>query len=217
MKKFTSDQLKLYLVTDRSLSCGRSLEYIVEEAVKGGVTMVQLREKECSTREFYELGIRLKVILSAYGIPLIINDRLDIAMAIDADGLHFGQNDLPWKEARRLIGPDKILGLSIETIEQAKAANEMDIDYIGISPVFATPTKTDTFQPFGIEGLKAVSQICRHPGVAIGGINIDNARLIMESGASGIAVVSSISSAVNPCNAARKLMDVINYRTNKLF
>ena len=215
MKKFTSDLLKLYLVTDRSLSCGRPLEYIVEEAVKGGVTIVQLREKECSTREFYELGIRLKAILSVYGIPLIINDRLDIAMAIDADGLHIGQSDLPWNEARRLIGPDKILGLSVETIEQAKASNEMDIDYIGISPVFATHTKVDTFQPFGIEGVKAVSQVCRHPSVAIGGINIDNARLIMENGASGISVVSAISSSVNPCNAARKLMDVINKLSNE--
>ena len=214
MKKFTSDLLKLYLVTDRSLSCGRPLECIVEEAVKGGVTMVQLREKECSTREFYELGMRLKVVLSAYSVPLIINDRLDIAMAINADGLHIGQSDLPWLEARRLLGRDKILGLSVETIEQAKASNEMDIDYIGISPVFATHTKVDTFQPFGIDGVKAVSQICRHPSVAIGGVNIDNARLIMESGASGISVVSAISSADDPREAARELMGIINEQTN---
>lgn len=202
MKDF---DLSLYLVTDRSLSLGRPLEYIVEEAVKGGVTMVQLREKDCSSHDFYQLAAGLKKVLAHYKVPLIINDRLDIALAVDADGLHIGQSDLPWQVARRLLGPDKIIGLSVETEEQACLANELDVDYIGVSPVFATPTKTDTFQPFGLEGLRKACQLCKHPAVAIGGINTANAAAIMEQGAQGIAVVSAISSALNPDLAAKEL------------
>ena len=131
----------LYLVTDRDLSLGRPLEFIVEEAIKGGVTMVQLRETRCSTLEFYQLALQLKALLKPQNIPLIINNRADIALAVDADGLHIGQSDLPWQVARQLLGPDKIIGLSVETLQQARAANELDIDYIGISPVFATLPK----------------------------------------------------------------------------
>lgn len=210
MKSF---DLSLYLVTDRDLSLGRSLEFIVEEAVNGGVTMVQLREKDCSSKEFYELGIRLKKLLKPYNIPLIINDRLDIALAIDADGLHIGQSDLPWDVARRLLGNDKILGLSVETMEQTEESNHLDIDYIGISPVFATPTKTDTSMPFGLEGVKAVSDIASHPNVAIGGINLQNAAQIMAHGANGVAVVSAISSADNPRLAAELLKNEIKRKT----
>ena len=201
--------LSLYLVTDRDLSLGRPLGFIVEEAVKGGVTMVQLREKNCNSKEFYELGIRLKKLLRAYNIPLIINDRLDIALAIDADGLHIGQSDLPWDVARRLLGKDKILGLSVETMQQAEESNDLDVDYIGISPVFGTPTKTDTLKPFGLNGVKSVSSITRHPNVAIGGINMQNAVQIMAHGANGIAVVSAISSAENPRLAAELLKNNI--------
>ncbi|MCG6191039.1 thiamine phosphate synthase [Maribellus maritimus] len=206
MKSF---DLSLYLVTDRDLSLGRPLEFIVEEAVKGGITMVQLREKNCSSKQFYELGIRLKKLLKSYNIPLIINDRLDIVLAIDADGLHIGQSDLSWDVARRLLGKDKILGLSVETMRQAEESNNLDIDYIGISPVFATPTKTDTFTPFGLEGVKAVSAISSHPNVAIGGINLENAAQVMAYGANGVAVVSAISSAENPKLAAELLKNEI--------
>ncbi len=207
--------LSLYLVTDRNLSQGRSIDYIVEQAVKGGVTMVQLREKECSSREFYQLALKLKDVLSPLNIPLIINDRLDIALAVDADGLHIGQSDLPWQVARTHMGKDKILGLSVETLEQAHEANNLDIDYIGISPVFATPTKTDTFQPFGLDGLKKVSEISKHPKVAIGGIDMRNTSQIIANGADGIAVVSAISSAENPREAANLLKNEIQ-KTRKL-
>ncbi len=206
MKSF---DLSLYLVTDRDLSLGRSLEFIVEEAVKGGVTMVQLREKNCSSLEFYQLGLLLKALLKPQNIPFIINDRLDIALAVDADGLHIGQSDLPWDVARRLLGKDKILGLSVETMQQAEESNHLDIDYIGISPVFATPTKTDAFSPFGLEGVKAVSSVTRHPNVGIGGINLENAGQIMAHGANGIAVVSAIFSADNPRQAAELLKNAI--------
>ncbi len=197
--------LSLYLVTDRSLSKGRPLEWIVDESVKGGVTMVQLREKQATTREIVELALRLRTKLHPLGIPLIINDRLDIALASHADGLHIGQNDMPYELARHLLGKDKIIGLSVENMEQVRHANKLDVDYIGISPIFITNTKTDTQSPFGLTGTSQAAAITRHPSVAIGGINEMNARQIVEAGANGIAVVSAIMSADDPMKAAQKL------------
>lgn len=201
--------LSLYLVTDRSLSLGRDMVWIVEEAVKGGVTLVQLREKNCSTRQFVELATRLKQTLVPYKVPLIINDRLDVALAADADGLHIGQSDMPYQMARRLLGYEKIIGLSVENIMQAQEANNLDVDYIGISPVFITSTKADTAQPFGLEGIRQVMAVTRHRAVAIGGINSNNATAIMQSGVNGIAVVSAICSANNPREAASELKNLI--------
>jgi thiamine-phosphate pyrophosphorylase len=201
--------LSLYLVTDRPLSLGRDMEWIVEEAVKGGVTMVQLREKECNTREFIELAIRLKQKLMTYGIPLIINDRADVAWAADADGLHIGQSDMSYEVARRLLGQSKIIGLSVENIDQVYQANALDVDYIGISPVFSTSTKMDTALPFGLDGVRQVMAVSKHPVVAIGGINSNNAVDVMQAGANGIAVVSAICSAVSPREAASALKNKI--------
>lgn len=198
--------LRLYLVTDGLLSLNRSLSWIVEEAVAGGVTMVQLREKDCSTREFIERAAEIKQILAPYGVPLIINDRVDVALAVDAEGLHIGQNDIPYPIARKLMGKDKIIGLSVEFVEQALEANYLDVDYIGISPVFGTPTKTNTAPPFGLEGLREVKRISKHPAVAIGGISVHNAKDIMQAGADGIAVVSAICSANSPRDAAKHLL-----------
>jgi thiamine-phosphate pyrophosphorylase len=201
--------LSLYLVTDRSLSKGRDIEWIVEESVEGGVTMVQLREKDCSTREFIELAIRLKQKLKTYHVPLIINDRLDVVLASDADGLHIGQNDMPYAIARQLLGNKKIIGLSVENMEQARQANLLDVDYIGISPVFDTTTKTDIATPFGLEGIQKVMSFTKHSAVAIGGIHLLNAADVMRSGANGVAVVSAICSAANPQQAARQLKEQI--------
>lgn len=199
--------LSLYLVTDRSLSQGRNLEWIVEEAVKGGVTMVQLREKDCSTLQFIELALKLKQKLSLYKVPLLINDRVDVALATAADGVHIGQSDMPYAMVRKLLGTKKIIGLSVENIEQVHVANKLDVDYIGISPIFSTNTKTDTAKPFGIEGIKQVMTISKHPAVAIGGINHKNAAAIIQAGAQGIAVVSAICSANNPYKAALQLRE----------
>lgn len=201
--------LSLYLVTDRPLSLGRNLEWVVEEAVKGGVTMVQLREKETSTREFIELAIRLKRKLSDFKVPLIINDRVDVALAADADGLHIGQSDMPYEIARKLLGNNKIIGLSVENMEQVFQANAWDVDYIGISPIFSTPTKTDTAKPFGLEGVRKALALSKHPAVGIGGINKSNAKVVMGTGINGIAVVSAICSADNPRNAAIELKNTI--------
>lgn len=201
--------LSLYLVTDRSLSLGRPLEEVVEQAIRGGVSMVQLREKNCSSKEFFQLAYNLKKILSVYNVPLIINDRLDIALACDAEGLHIGQNDIPYNVARKLLGYDKIIGLSVESYEDAEQANLLDVDYIGISPVFGTPTKTDTNTPLGLEGVKKITSLSRHRSVGIGGMNIDTAFQVIDAGAEGIAVVSAIMSAEKPELMASELLKIV--------
>ena len=198
--------LKLYLVTDRDLSLGRSLEEVVREAVAGGVTMVQLREKDAATGEFIELARKLMAVLKPLGVPLIINDRVDVALAVDADGVHIGQSDMSYADARRLLGPDKIIGLSVENFEDLEAANALDVDYIGISPVYGTPTKTDTAEPFGLEGLRKAVQMSVHPTVAIGGMNASTVEDVMAAGTDGVAVVSAICSATSPRAAASELV-----------
>lgn len=207
MNKF---DLSLYLVTDRSLSKGRQLEHIVEEAVKGGVTIVQLREKDISTSEFYEIACSLKSLLAPHNIPLIINDRLDIALASNADGLHIGQSDLPYEVVRNILGKDKIIGLSVETIEQAREANKLDVDYIGLSPVFSTNTKTDINTPLELKGIKEIASFTKHQTVAIGGINKSNTEDIIKHGADGIAVVSAIVSSDCPKSAAEELKSIVS-------
>lgn len=199
----------LYLVTDRTLARGRPLEFVVEQAVKGGVTMVQLREKECSVREFIMLAIKMKKLLLGYNIPLIINDRPDVAIASDADGLHIGQNDIPYNIARKLLGKDKIIGLSVENTRQAAEANSLDVDYIGLSPVFVTPTKTDTAPPLGLEGVRKIAALSKHKMVGIGGINSLNAADVIKAGVHGVAVVSAIMAADDPFLAAQEILHAI--------
>lgn len=205
--------LKLYLVTDRELSLGRSLEDVISEAVAGGVTMVQLREKEAGTGTFIELALRVKELLKPHGVPLIINDRVDVAKVVDADGVHIGQSDMPYEWARTLLGPDKIIGLSVENFRDIERANTLDVDYIGISPVFGTPTKTDTATPFGLDGLRKAVALSIHPTVAIGGMNAQTAADVMETGCDGIAVVSAICSAENVAAAAEELKTMVQKHT----
>lgn len=204
------EQLKLYLVTDRPLSLGRDITWVVEEAIKGGVTMVQLREKDCDTREFLEVAQKLKTLLTPLNIPLLINDRIDIALAIDADGVHIGQSDMPYDIARKLLGPNKIIGLSVENMHDIEEANKLDVDYVGISPIYSTTTKTDTAQPFGLDGLKKAVKLSVHPTVAIGGMNQKTAYDVIKTGTNGIAVVSAICSAESPCKASQELIDILN-------
>lgn len=209
--------LSLYLVTDRDLSLGRTLEEVVSEAVAGGVTIVQLREKGASTGEFVELARRLMGVLKPLGIPLIINDRVDVAMAVDADGVHIGQSDMTYADARRILGPEKIIGLSVESFEDIEAANALDVDYIGISPVYGTPTKRDTAEPFGLEGLRKGVEISAHPTVAIGGMNSATIGDVMEAGADGVAVVSAICSAENIAEATANLKAIVGRYSKKLW
>ncbi len=202
--------LSLYLVTDRELSLGRSLYGVVEEAIAGGVSMVQLREKNFSDEDFLRTALRMKKILSSSGVPLIINDNVEVALKSNAEGVHIGQSDMAYEDARKLLGRDKIIGLSVETMAQVEEANLLDVDYIGISPVFTTPTKTDTEEPFGLSGVSLVSKISKHRTVAIGGINRDNAGAVIKAGAHGIAVVSAICSAPSPMKAARELQNIVH-------
>lgn len=199
----------LYLVTDRDLSLGRPLEEVVLQAVKGGVCAVQLREKRASTRFFIEEAERIKGLLAPYNVPLLINDRVDVALAVGADGVHLGQDDMPYPKARTLLGPRAIIGLSVETIEQLREAEAYDVDYVSLSPIYETPTKPDTRGSWGLEGLARARQISRHPLMAIGGLNAANAESVIRAGADCIAVVSAICSAPNPQEAAETLNRII--------
>lgn len=195
----------LYLVTDRGLSRGRSTLEIVRAAVRGGVTCVQLREKTGSTRAFIEEAVGVKAFLDSCGVPLIINDRVDVALAVGADGVHLGQSDLPLAAARAIVGPAMVIGISSESVRDAVEAQAAGADYLGVSPVFATPTKTDTAAPLGLAGLRAIREAVKTPLVAIGGLNHDNAAAAIRNGADGVAVVSAIVAADDPEQAARAI------------
>ncbi len=199
------DQIKLYLVTDEAACLGRDFFWVVEEAVKGGVTMVQLREKAMATRAFIERAKRLKDLLDPYKVPLIINDRVDVALAVNADGVHVGQSDMPYSILKNLLAPEKIIGVSVEKYEDVKEADSWDISYLAVSPLFATPSKTDALEPWGMEGLKWVKNNSTHPLVVIGGLNSKNAHEAVRNGAQGIAVISAICSAASPRDAAKSL------------
>ena len=208
MKNHKQLDLSLYLVTDRQLAGQRDLADLIRKAIAGGVTVVQLREKDLPARELYELALKIKPIIPP-GIPLIIDDRLDIALAAGADGLHLGQADLPVAIARQYLGPEAIIGLSAENLDQLKEASRLPVDYLAISPVFSTPTKTDTGPAWGLNGLETARQLTPLPLVGIGGINEANAAAVIKAGADGVAVVSAICSAPEPEEAARKLKKII--------
>ena len=200
----------LYLVTDRGLSRGRSTLEIVEAAVRGGASCVQLREKNCSTREFIEQARALGSLLRSSGIPLIINDRLDVAQAVGADGVHLGQSDMPLDIARAIVKDTMIIGISAESLRDALEAEKGGADYLGVSPIYATPTKTDTAPALGLEGLRQIREAVNLPLVGIGGLNHSNAGDVIHNGADGVAVVSAIVSADDPQQAARRLRTVID-------
>lgn len=199
----------LYFVTDRGLCGTKPLPEVVLQALRGGASCVQLREKEVSTRFFVEEAGRIKALMKPFGVPLIINDRLDVALAVEAEGVHVGQSDMPYETARKLMGPKAIIGLSVETWEDVERAQGLDCDYLGVSPVFATPTKTDTKEPWGLEGLARIRAFSRHPLVGIGGLHAGNAEAVVMAGADSVAVVSAICAAANPYAASQELSDII--------
>ena len=195
----------LYLVTDRALARGRPLADVVRAAVAGGVTCVQLREKDASAREFAAAARELLALLRPLGVPLIVNDRIDVALAAGADGVHVGQQDLSVADARRLGPPGWIVGVSAESVADAARAERDGADYVGASPVFATPTKADHAPPLGLAGLRALRAATKLPLVAIGGLHAGNARETIRAGADGLAVVSAIVAADDPRAAAAEL------------
>lgn len=198
----------VYLVTDRDCLQGNSLERVVELAAQGGVAAVQLREKNLSTRAFVREARQCQKILAAYNVPLIINDRVDVALAIEAGGVHIGQEDMPYPLVRKLMGPNAIIGLSVESMEQVREAEDYDVDYLGVSAIFGTPTKTDTKFLWGLDGLQNVKKTSKHPLVAIGGINAANAADVLRAGADSIAVVSAICAHPDPLKATQELHNI---------
>jgi thiamine-phosphate pyrophosphorylase len=201
----SSIDYSLYLVTDRGLSLGRSNLDINRAGVAGGVTMVQLREKDATTREFFEEGLKIREFLGAHNIPLIINDRLDIALALDADGIHVGQDDMPVAVARKILGEDKIIGASVFTPAAAREAEAAGADYLGLSPIFVTSTKPDLTAQIGIDGIVPIRRAARIPMVGIGSMNVANAFEAVRAGLDGVAVVSAICSHRDPERAARAI------------
>nr|WP_302684212.1 thiamine phosphate synthase [uncultured Dialister sp.] len=199
----------LYLVTDRKQPAPGTFEKVVEEALKGGVTLVQLREKEGDTGLLYERAVKLKQITKAYHVPLIIDDRIDIMMAADADGVHLGQSDMPAALARKLIGPDKIMGVSAGTLEEAVKAEKDGADYLGVGAMFPTATKKDA-DITTPETLRKIMDTVHIPVVTIGGMNERTIPLFKGYGLSGFAVVSAIMASREPEKAAKNLKRIID-------
>lgn len=199
----------LYLVTDRRFLKDRTLKSAVEDSIKGGVTIVQVREKDVTTREFYKVALEVKEITDKYNVPLIINDRIDIAQAIDADGVHLGQDDMPIKLARKILGKNKIIGISVGNVDEAKEAEKDGADYVGIGAIFFTGSKKDIDTPIGTSGLKEVVESINIPSVAIGGVNKENLSEVIKTGTNGAAVISAILGKENIEQAAKELKVVL--------
>lgn len=191
----------LYLITDRKALQGRNLLSAIESAVRGGVTLVQLREKNMSGHEYYQCAKKVKELLDKFDIPLIINDRVDIALAVDADGVHLGPEDIPVYAARMLMGPGKIIGASANCIEEALDYHRQGADYLGVGALFPTNTKTNT-EHVSLEQLREIKAAVNIPIVGIGGINAQNAASVKETGVDGIALSSGILGSENIMEAA---------------
>lgn len=208
MKMVLPEALRLYLVTDQASLRGRTLADVLLAAVQGGVSCVQLREKSLCTRDFVALALAVKDLLAPFDVPLVINDRMDVALACGAQGVHLGQSDMPVALARQLLPPEVFIGLSVENLGDVARAAGQAVDYLGISPVYATPTKTDTAAPWGLAGVSQVRAMTGLPLVAIGGIHQGNAAEVLQAGADGLAVVSAICSAADPGLAAQSFTEL---------
>lgn len=202
--------LRLYVITDRRLSRGRSSLEVVERAIQGGATCIQLREKDLSGKELYKLARQLRILTRAKGVTFIVNDRVDVALAASADGVHLGQDDLPAEAARRIMPAGMILGVSVENEEQAVRAYRAGASYLGAGAVFTTSTKADAGEPIGLEVIARICQSTPLPVVGIGGINAANAGRVIEAGAQGVAVVSAVVAAGDIAGAAGELLLRVN-------
>lgn len=199
----------LYVITDRRVASNRNLLTVMQAAIEGGATVVQLRDKHASTRELVEFGRALQRLTRSAGIPLIINDRVDVALALDADGVHVGDDDMPPELARQLLGPDRLLGVSADSVEAAQRAEQAGADYLGVGDVFGTRTKPDAGTPIGLERLAAIAKSVEIPVVGIGGVTLENAPAVIQAGAAGVAVISAVLGAADPAAAARALRSTL--------
>lgn len=204
--------LGVYLVTDRPALLGRDLLEVVAAAVAGGASLVQLREKAAATREFVELARAVLAVTRPRGVPLLVNDRLDVALAAGADGVHVGQDDMHPADVRALLGPDALIGLSVTGEAETRAAAGLPVDYLGAGPVFATATKKDAGAPQGLAGLSRMVALAEVPVVAIGAITLANAASVLATGVAGLAVVSAVCSADDPAVAAAALRRIVRER-----
>lgn len=201
---------RLCVITDPKASRGRSDLEVAEAAIAGGADVLQLRDKEASSGRLYRVAMQMRKLTRAAGIAFIVNDRLDIALASDADGVHVGQSDLPASVAREIMGPRKILGVSVDSVEEAVRAERDGADYLGVGPVFeARGTKPDAGAPVGVDRIARIRRACGLPIVAIGGINADNARWVREAGADAAAVISAVVAADDIAHAARRLKRIL--------
>jgi thiamine-phosphate pyrophosphorylase len=196
---------RLYVVTDRQQTAGRALEEVVAAAARGGAGAIQLREKDLSARDLYALGARLQATLSPYGVPLLINDRLDVALALDAAGVHLAGHSLPTAVARRVLGPDKLLGVSTHSVEEAHRAAAEGADFVVFGPVFTTPSKLAYGPPQGLQHLTAVVRAVHIPVIAIGGIDHTNLSQVVQAGAYGVAMIRAVLAAPEPYAATQQL------------
>lgn len=196
---------RLYVVTDRQQTAGRPLDEVLIAAARGGIGAVQLREKDLSARELYTLGARLQEVLAPYRVPLLINDRVDVALALDAAGVHLAGHSLPTAQVRRLLGPRKLLGVSTHSIAEARRAAADGADFVVFGPVYATPSKLAYGPPQGLLHLTEVVQQVSIPVLAIGGIEVTNLPEIMQAGAYGVAMIRAVLAAPAPAEAARQL------------
>jgi len=203
-------QWRLYVITDEKASRGRSHLQVAEAAILGGADVLQLRDKEASSGRLYRVAMQLRKLTRDANIPFIVNDRLDIALAADADGVHVGQTDLPASVVREIMGPDRILGVSVDTVEEALLAEKDGADYLGVGPVFeARGTKPDAGEPLGVERIARIRRHCRLPIVAIGGIDAENAGMVRYAGADAAAVISAIGTADDIARAVRRLKGIL--------
>lgn len=205
--KVSSKSLLLYGITDRTWLNGRTLVDVVEDSIKGGVTFLQLREKELAYEEFLKEAFEIKTITDKYKIPFVINDNIDIALACNADGVHVGQTDMQAGRVRRLIGDDKILGVSVQTVEEAKIAIDNGADYLGVGAMFVTNTKADA-SVMSMEALKKVCDSVSIPVVAIGGINETNMLKLKDTGIAGVSIISAIYAKPDIFEASKQLLEL---------
>jgi thiamine-phosphate pyrophosphorylase len=209
--RFSPGLWRLHVITDEKGSRGRSHLQVAEAAILGGADVLQLRDKEATGGQLYRVALQLRKLTSDAKVPFIVNDRLDVALAADADGVHVGQDDLPASVVRGLMGPGKILGVSVDTVEQALQAEKDGADYLGVGPVFeARGTKPDSGEPLGVDLIARIRRHCRLPIVAIGGINAGNARKVREAGADAAAVISAIVAADDIAQAAMRLKRILD-------
>lgn len=201
---------KLYAITGEEFHPGRSLEYVMEQAILGGVDIIQLRDKKSKKKEVYEKAKMLRNLTKKYDVTFIVNDHIDVALAVDADGIHIGQDDLPLVEARKIVGPNKIIGVSTHAIEEAREAEANGADYIGVGPVFSTKSKEDVVDPVTTAYVEQVAKEIKIPFVAIGGIKLHNVEQVLDAGATRICAISAIVGADDVKKTCEEFLEIIN-------